>query len=420
MRLLVGDKMAEGCGNRTHREPEGPAADFEDQETHQDPGPSTVANASIRRLVPPSPPRDARPATASAAHAPMHSLLTSARPRSGTILAALALALALDLSGCAPRPTSEQAPAPATAVSTVVDSPLDGLPVPRAAATQRPLAIIVENHPEARPQWGLSRAARVYESLTEGPITRYLAVFGAEDVDRVGPVRSIRTQFLNYVMETGAGLAHVGGNEDALDLIPELHVTNLDEFRFPQAYRRIPRPGIAYEHTMFTSTAALRDVTDEHGWGEWAAIAHPTWKDGAPPSQRPGSQIVTIDFSDRLYRVRWLYRRDTNDYARELAGRPDVDAGTGTVLRAATVSIMVVPRVQGRTHIREDTWTYDDVGSGPAWVIEDGVVTPATWHKSSRGARLVFTDRSSGAEIAMDRGPQWIEIVPPTVTPVFE
>ena len=345
---------------------------------------------------------------------------TNARPRSRSILAALTLAAALGVSGCAPRPTSEQAPpAYATTASTVVESPLDGRPVSRAAATQRPLAIIVENHPEARPQWGLSRAARVYESLTEGPITRYLAVFGTEDVDRVGPVRSIRTQFLNYVMETGAALAHVGGNEDALDLIPALRVTNLDEFRFPRAYRRIPRRGIAYEHTMFTSTAALRDVTDEHGWGEWSAVAHPAWKDDAPPSQRPGSQIVTIEFSDPRFRVRWLYRRDTNDYARELADQPDVDAGTGRVLRASTVSIMVVPRVEGRTHIREDTWTYDDVGSGPAWVIEDGVVTPATWHKDSRGARLVFTDRS-GAEIAMDRGPQWIEIVPPTVAPVFE
>jgi hypothetical protein len=284
---------------------------------------------------------------------------------------------------------------------------------------QRPIAIIVENHPEARPQWGLSRASRVYESLTEGPITRYLALFGAADVDRVGPVRSIRTQFLNYVMETGAALAHVGGNEDALDLIPALHVTNLDEFRFPRAYRRIPGPGIAYEHTMFTSTTALRDVTDEHGWSEWAAVAHPVWKDGAPPSQRPASQIVTVDFSDRLYRVRWLYRPDTNDYVRELAGAPDIDAGTRTVLRASAISIMVVPRAEGRTHIHEDTWIYDDVGSGPAWVVEDGTVTPATWHKAARGARLVFTD-ATGAEIPVNRGPQWIEIVPPTVTPTFE
>ena len=188
---------------------------------------------------------------------------------------------------------------------------------------------------------------------------------------------------------------------------------------YEAAYRRIPRPGIAYEHTMFTSTPALRGVTDEHGWSEWASVAHPAWKAAAPLSGRPESETVTIDFSDRLYRVRWLYRRDTNDYTRELAGDPDVDAATGTVIRAATISIMIVPRVEGRTAIHEDTWTYDDVGGGPAWVVEDGTATPATWRKASRSDRLVFTDRD-GKEIAMNRGPQWIEIVPPTVAPAFQ
>jgi Protein of unknown function (DUF3048) N-terminal domain/Protein of unknown function (DUF3048) C-terminal domain len=312
------------------------------------------------------------------------------------------------------RPTLPLPPGPAT-------SPLDGLPISTVGASQRPIAVIVENHPAARPQWGLSQAARVYEALTEGPITRYLAIYnGAENVPRVGPVRSIRTQFLNYVAETGAALAHVGGNEDALAMIPALHLANLDEFHFPGAYRRIFRPGLAYEHTMFTAIGALRAVTDERGWGEEGAgaVPHPAWKSGAPRSERPAAETVTINFSAPLYQVQWRYRPATDDYTRELARRPDIDAGTGRVLRASTISIMVVPRVEGRTPIHEDTWTYDDVGSGPAWVVEDGRVQPATWHKPWRAARLVFTDQR-GNEIAMLPGPQWIEIIPPTVTPVF-
>jgi hypothetical protein len=320
------------------------------------------------------------------------------------------------------RPGTARAPGPARApmLSPVVSSALDGLPVSRVAASDRPIAVVVDNHPEARPQWGMSRAARVYESLTEGPITRYLAVYrGVAKVRRVGPVRSIRTQFLNYVAETGAALAHVGGNEDALALIPTLQLANLDEFHFPGAYRRIPHRGIAYEHTLFTSTAALRAVTDERGWGEEGAVPHPVWKDNAPAGERPASQIVTIDFSAPLYLVRWRYRPSTDDYTRELAGRPDIDAGTGDVLRASAISIMVVRRVEGRTPIREDTWTYDDVGSGPAWVVRDGRVIPATWHKGTRAARLIFTEDRTGGEIAVNRGPQWIEIIPPTVTPSF-
>jgi hypothetical protein len=349
---------------------------------------------------------------------------STARSRALLVVAALALAAAATLGGCAARtasvtPAQRNASQPPAPLPATVDSPLDGLPVPRAAALQRPIAVIVENYPQARPQCGLSEASRVYEALTEGPITRYLAVFGAEAPACVGPVRSIRTQFLNYVLETGAALAHVGGNEDALNLIPALGIMNLDEFRFAGDYWRVPRPGIAYEHTMFTSVPALRALTDRLGLGEWASPAHPVWKNGVAPAERPASQSVTIDFSDSLYRVRWLYRRGTNDYVRELAGEPDVDAGNGAVLRAAAVSIMVVPRVEGRTQIHEDTWTYDDVGSGPAWVVEDGIVVPATWHKASRAARLVFTDRN-GTEIAVNRGPQWIEIIPPTVTPVFQ
>lgn len=341
------------------------------------------------------------------------------RPRPVWIVAALALAAGAGLSGCGPRTQSAAPPASTTASAALVENPLDGRPVSRADASQRPIAVIIDNHPEARPQWGLSSAERVYESLTEGPVTRYLAIFArTQDVDRVGPVRSIRTQFLNYVLETGAALAHVGGNEDALSLIPALRVTSLDAFHFPRAYRRIPSGGIAYEHTMFTSTAALRAVAEGHGWGESTAAAHPTWKDGVPLSRRPAAQIVTIDFSDLRFLVRWLYHRDTDDYVRELAGQPDVDAGTGTVVRAAAISIMVVPRVEGQTPIHEDTWTYDDVGSGPAWVVEDGTLIPATWQKASREARLVFTDRN-GTAIAMNRGPQWIEIIPPTVTPAF-
>ncbi|HLW46246.1 MAG TPA: DUF3048 domain-containing protein [bacterium] len=344
------------------------------------------------------------------------------------IVIALALTAGVSLSGSAPRTQTHAprprahraAPPPRRFPSPVVASPLDGLPVSHVGASQRPIAIIIENHPEARPQWGLTSAARVYESLTEGPITRYLAVFaGTQTVPRVGPVRSIRTQFLNYVAEMGAGLAHVGGNEDALAMIPMLHVTNLDEFRFPRAYRRIPYRGVAYEHTMFTSTAALREVTEQRGFGEEATVPHPGWKDAVPRSERPAAETVTIDFSTPLYRVRWLYRPASDDYVRELAGWPDVDAGNWYTVRATAISIMVVPRVEGRTPIHEDTWTYSDVGSGPAWVVEDGRATPATWHKASRTARLVFTD-GRGAEIAMTPGPQWIEIVPSNVTPSFQ
>jgi hypothetical protein len=278
--------------------------------------------------------------------------------------------------------------------------------------------VVIDNHPQARPQWGLSRASRVYEALTEGGITRYLAVFSRADAGRVGPVRSIRTQFLDYALELDAALAHVGGNEDALDLIPRLPLTDLNEFRYAGPYRRIPRRGVALEHTMFTSTHALRAAADQAGWAERPRAGHLRWKADAPAGLRPASQEVTIDFSGPAYRVAWVYRPLGNRYERILAGAPDRDAATGTVITAKSVAIVVIPRAHGRTRIGEDTWTFFDVGTGKAWAVQDGTVTPAVWRKASRADRLRFLDQA-GREIAFDRGPQWVEIIPPDVAPVF-
>jgi len=295
---------------------------------------------------------------------------------------------------------------------------LDGEIVPPSLAGRRPVAIIIDNHPEARPQWGLGAASRVYEAITEGGITRYLAVYGHGDAARVGPVRSVRTQFLDYAVEVGAGVAHVGGNEDALDLMPRLRIPNLDEFRFADAFHRIFRPGIAYEHTMFTSTTVLRalnaSIADEGN----PAPGPPLWKDDAPVDRRPSGATVAIDFSLRDYRVSWVYRSATNEYARVLAGRSDVDAATGSQLTAKVVAIAVVPRRHGWTHIGEDTWMFADLGSGPAWVLEDGAMVPGTWRKASAADRLRFLD-AAGHEIAFNRGPEWIEIIPPEVRPRF-
>src|SRR5438270_6397106 len=47
---------------------------------------------------------------------------------------------------------------------------INGIMVP-ASAAQRPFAVVVENHPDSRPQSGLSQADIVYEALAEGGIT---------------------------------------------------------------------------------------------------------------------------------------------------------------------------------------------------------------------------------------------------------
>ena len=62
-------------------------------------------------------------------------------------------------------------------------------------ATDRPVAIMVDNSKYALPQYGISDAEIIYEMVTEGGITRLMAVYSdLDDVVLVGPVRSARDQ----------------------------------------------------------------------------------------------------------------------------------------------------------------------------------------------------------------------------------
>jgi hypothetical protein len=68
----------------------------------------------------------------------------------------------------------------------------------------RILAVMVNNHPKARPQSGLSEADIVFEILAEGNITRLMAMFHSEVPDVIGPVRSARPYYFNLADDYGA------------------------------------------------------------------------------------------------------------------------------------------------------------------------------------------------------------------------
>jgi len=62
--------------------------------------------------------------------------------------------------------------------------PLTGLPYD---GEYKPVAMMIENSPAARPQSGVINADLVYEAHAEGGITRFLAIFLSESPEVVGP-----------------------------------------------------------------------------------------------------------------------------------------------------------------------------------------------------------------------------------------
>jgi hypothetical protein len=295
---------------------------------------------------------------------------------------------------------------------------LDGTSVPADHANRRPLAVMVENHPDARPQSGLSRASVVIEAITEGGITRFAALYGPTDAEKIGPVRSARPYFVEYVSGWQALYAHAGGSQGGLTLIPRAPIVDLPHNQ--SAFYREPRPGIASEHTLFTSSDRLYEYAKQKKASLTDDYQPWTFADDPDTSARGTSQHATIDFSSPAYKVDWSYDQSTDQYLRMLAGAPHTDAVTSQQLDAETVVLLTVTRHNDpNANQGKGEWTYDTIGAGPAKLLVHGRLVEGTWKKPALGAMLEFIG-GDGKTVPLGRGRTWIEIVPPDVSVTIE
>lgn len=305
----------------------------------------------------------------------------------------------------------------------------------------RVLGIMIENHSEARPQSGISSADVVYEAVAEGGITRFLSVFYCEDAGMVGPVRSARTYFLDFISEYGDFplYAHVGGANtpgpaNALGQINDYgwgSYNDLNQFSigFPTYWRDYDRMGheVATEHTMYSTTQKLWDFAaksrkltnvDETG-KSWDANFRPyTFKNDVPTASRPASQTVSFNFWEGYgeYAVRWEYDPTTNAYLRVNGGQKHLDKNDGKQVSAKNVVVLFMREsrandgYEGNLHM-----LYGTKGTGNALVFMDGKKITATWSKKNRTARTILADET-GKEIEYNRGKIWFEILGTTTT----
>lgn len=275
-----------------------------------------------------------------------------------------------------------------------VYSQLTGQEIPVDVADRPILGVMIENSEAARPQAGLSSAGIVYETLTEGGITRYLALYQEDMPDVVGPVRSLRPIFLEAVMGFDASIAHVGGSPEALELVDQRNAKSLNQFSYDEPYYRDANREAP--HNMYARTQALRDLQAELGHSKSKFVGSARNSDS--PVEKPVVRTITIDFSLPEFRVQFRYDPLTNQYARFLAGEPDVDSATNKQI--SVKNIVVIKTVDKKSS-----------DSGEALVFRDGKVVKARWQKADYNQQLTLIDQNNN-EVALNRGHSWFAFVP--------
>ncbi|NMB47950.1 DUF3048 domain-containing protein [Candidatus Kuenenbacteria bacterium] len=280
-----------------------------------------------------------------------------------------------------------------------------------------PVAVAIDNHPDARPLYGLSKADVVYEFLVEGGATRFLALYTpgqAEEnsAEKIGPVRSVRPYFLLIVKEYNALLAHAGGSAEALNQIEKLAINNLEEIAWwgPEYFWRVYSRSAP--HNLFTSSKNLRKATEEWKLKELTP-SYRTWRFGEELNNNyrlNRAEKITIDFSSNTsYRAEFIYSTSTRSYERWQEGKADYDALNEQAIRADNVIIQFVPAEKILDEVGR--LALETTGEGESWLMRDGVKIEGHWRKGSAEGRTIFYDQA-GEELPLKPGRIWIEIVP--------
>lgn len=292
---------------------------------------------------------------------------------------------------------------------------------------RRPLGVMIENHLDARPIIGWTRADTVYEAVAEGGITRTLTMYYCQDVGDIAPVRSARTYFLDWLSEYNALYAHVGGANtpgpaDALGQIRDYGILDMDQFGlgFPTYWRSTDKLA---PHNVHSTTKKLWEAAAarDEGWGPTDKNGKPwdasftlwKFKDEAPLENRSDQKPIVVPFWSQApdYTVTWQYDKTANVYKRYHGQDAQIDPVTNENISPKNVVIQFQTERDANDGYPDGHLLYSTTGSGQALFFIDGKAVKGTWNKTSRTARTKYLD-AGGKEIVFNRGQIWIETVP--------
>lgn len=291
---------------------------------------------------------------------------------------------------------------------TTVASPLTGLQVSPDLIKRPVTAIMIENSTDARPQSGLQDAGVVLEAIAEGGITRFMALFQDTRPQYIGPVRSLRPYYIDFADPFQASIVHVGGSPDALAQVRNGNYRDLDQFFNADYFSRInARPA---PHNVYTSFGQLDKLNQSKGY---TSSSYVSWLRKADKKLAvPTAKTIDFTISSDLFHTHYDYDAATNSYARSEGGAPHMDLvsasdTTGVQLKPKVVIALVMNysiAADGQHSI------YGDIGSGTAYIFQDGGVSVGQWDKATQGTQLSFKD-SGGNPIRLNAGQTWISLV---------
>ncbi len=345
------------------------------------------------------------------------------------------------LAGCGGA-TSSSAPAP-TPAPTATPEPYDPNPLTGEAkgtdyVSTRPVAVMINNIAQARPQRGLNDAAVLYEIMVEGGITRFMGLFeNYEALGDVGPVRSARDQFFRLIMPFQPLYVHIGRSGITQQYIDDSDYGNLNvdgDAAGQIIYRDKNRlnQGFAYEHTAYTTGELLSEYVKDNDIDMSRGLTSPIFDfvDYREPARTlNGQDALSVGIvHSTSYRTYFDYDAVSNQYQMSqynshtgaITETADENTGERTSFDNVLVlftNITTYPypggNIDPKTGLDKGDPDYKKVDydfGGVGYYINGGKAEKIRWTKGATQYALMLQDED-GNSLKVNRGRSYVAIV---------
>ena len=275
----------------------------------------------------------------------------------------------------------------------------------------RPVMVVVENHPQARPQWGLTSSDIVFEMVAEGGITRMILMFADSSrlPDKIGPVRSTRHYFLDLAEGYDAIFTHFGQSTYAKTQLANHDIDNINGYVDGSYFSRDRSRNVDSEHTAYTTKEWVLKAIENKEYRTTLKEGY----DNAFSFNVDGNRVLedgscvsaTVSFSSS-FTYTLDYDKQENVYYSSLNGNPFVSSdGTQQNFQNIVILYTNISAIAGDTKNRVDF----DLNEGHGTYISNGSYEAIKWEKGDSTDMLKLLD-SEGEELKLNTGRTYIAI----------
>lgn len=258
---------------------------------------------------------------------------------------------------------------------------------------------------------GLDKAQIIYEIIVEGGETRFMPIFWETEPELVGPVRSSRHYFLDYVLEHDAIYVHFGWSPMAMRDISKLKINNINGVaNGGEIFWDLTQDGNNWQDS-YTSMEKIMGYVEKVKYRTTSDKKTVFTYNTEDIELEEGIKAERVNIKyNQLNISEYIYDNATGKYSRVRKAKPHMERVSSEQIKTKNVIIQFAKNytIPGDKEDRQEVVT---VGNGEGWFITCGKAIKIKWSKGSRSEATEYKDEN-GNVIKLNPGQTWIQIIP--------